>query len=69
MLLRLPALRIVSVERRLGMSAVQLAVDLGLPGVDAVYVALAHQLKVPLITWDQERLDRTSSVITARQPA
>ena len=69
MLLRLPALRVVSVERRLGMSAAQLAADLGLRGADAVYVALAQQLKVPLVTWDQEQLDRTSSVITARQPA
>jgi predicted nucleic acid-binding protein len=68
MLLRLPALRIVNVERRLGMSAAQLAADLGLRGADAVYVALAQQLKVPLFTWDQEQIDRTGSVITARQP-
>ena len=68
MLLRLPALRIVNVERRLGMSAAQLAADLGLRGADAVYVALAQQLKVPLVTWDQEQLDRTSGIITAHQP-
>jgi predicted nucleic acid-binding protein len=69
MLLRLPALRIVSVERRLGMNAAQLAADLGLRGADAVYVALAQQLKVPLVTWDQEQLDRTGSIISARPPA
>jgi len=69
MLLRMPALRIVHVERRLGMSAAQLAADLGLRGADAVYVALAQQLAVPLITWDQEQLDRTGSVISARWPA
>ncbi len=68
LLLRMPALRIVNMERRLGMSAAQLAADLGLRGADAVYVALAQQLKVPLITWDQEQLDRTSSIIIARQP-
>jgi predicted nucleic acid-binding protein len=68
LLLRMPALRIVNVERRLGMSAAQLAADLGLRGADAVYVALAQQLKVPLITWDQEQIDQTSSVIAARQP-
>ena len=69
MLLRLPALRVVSVEQRLGMTAAQLAADLGLRGADAVYVGLAQQLKVLLITWDQEQLDRTSKIITARQPA
>ena len=68
MLIRLPALRIVPVERRLGLGAAQLAGDLGLCGADAIYVALAQQLKVPLITWDQEQLSRTSGIITARQP-
>jgi len=68
LLLRMPALRIVNVERRLGTSAAQLAADLGLRGADAVYVALARQLKVPLITWDQEQLDRTGSIIAAHQP-
>ena len=68
MVLGLPALRIVSVERRLGMRAAQLAADLGLRGAEAGYVALAQQLKVPLITLDQEQLDRTSRIIIARQP-
>ena len=68
LLLRMPALRIVNVERRLGTSAAQLAADLGLRGADAVYVALARQLKVPLITWDQEQLDRTGTIIVAHQP-
>jgi predicted nucleic acid-binding protein len=69
LLLRMPALRLVSVERRLGMRAAQLAADLGLRGADAVYVALAQQLNVPLITWDQEQIDRTSGVLAARRPA
>jgi predicted nucleic acid-binding protein len=68
LLLRMPALRIVNVERRVGMGAAQLAADLGLRRADAVYVALAQQLNVPLITWDREQIDRTSSVIIARQP-
>jgi predicted nucleic acid-binding protein len=68
MLMRLPGLRIVPVERRLGLSAAQLAVDLGLRGADSVYVALTQQLKVPMVTWDQEQLDRTSGIITAGPP-
>jgi predicted nucleic acid-binding protein len=40
-----------------------MAADLGLRGADAIYVALAHQLNVPFVTWDQEQLDRTSSAV------
>ena len=68
LLLCMPALRIVSADRRLGPSAAQLAADLGQRGADAVYIALAQQLKVPLITGDQGQIDRTDSVITVQQP-
>jgi predicted nucleic acid-binding protein len=69
LLLRMPALRMVNVERRLGLGAAQVAAELGLRGADAVYVALAQQLNVPLITWNQEQIDRTSRVIAAHHPA
>jgi predicted nucleic acid-binding protein len=67
-LLRLPGLRVVSVERRLGLEAAQLAADLGLRGADAIYVALAQRLSVPLITWDQEQRDRTLGRVVALTP-
>jgi predicted nucleic acid-binding protein len=44
------------------------AVRLLLRGTDAVYVALAQQLKMPLVTWDLEQHDRSQSVITALTP-
>jgi predicted nucleic acid-binding protein len=68
LVLHMAALRIVNVERRIGMTAAQMAADLGLRGADALYVAFAQQVNVPLITWDQEQLDRTRSAIAARQP-
>jgi predicted nucleic acid-binding protein len=57
LLLQMPALRIVNVERRIGLTAAQTAADLGVMGEDALYVAFAQQVNVPLITWDQEQLD------------
>jgi predicted nucleic acid-binding protein len=44
------------------------AADLGLRGADAVYVALAHQLGLTLVTWDREQLTRTASMIVSRTP-
>jgi predicted nucleic acid-binding protein len=67
-LLRLPALRLIAVDRRLAHVAMQLAVDLGLGGADALYVATAHELRVPLITVDQDQLTRAAPRVTARSP-
>lgn len=67
-LLRLPRFRLVAVDGRLAQAAAQLAADLGLRGADAVYVATAQQLNVPLVTWDNEQQTRTGTVILARAP-
>ena len=67
-LLRLPALRLVSVDQRLGEAAAQLAADLRLRGADAVYVATARHLRLPLITWDREQRERAARLIPARAP-
>ena len=37
-------------------------------GADAVYVALAAELDVPLVTWDHELLTRASVVVDVRTP-
>jgi predicted nucleic acid-binding protein len=67
-LLRLPALRLVPIDARLARVAMQLAADLGLRGSDAVYVATAHELRVPLVTLDQDQLSRAGSRVSARAP-
>lgn len=68
-LTRFPALRLVSVDHRLGKEAAHLAADLRLRGADAVYVALARILNVPLVTWDDEQMTRGREVIQAQLPS
>jgi predicted nucleic acid-binding protein len=68
-MLRVPRFRLVGMDSRLAEAAARLAADLGLRGADAVYVATAQQLNVPLVTWDSEQQTRTGSVIVARPPA
>lgn len=67
-LLRLRALRIVPVDRRLGRDAAQLAADLKLRGADATYVAIARRLNIPLITWDEDQQARAEQTITVYTP-
>ncbi len=65
---RLRTLRLVALDRRLSQAACQLAADLGLRGADATYVAVADQLKIPLVTWDNEHIDRAGKRITVQMP-
>jgi predicted nucleic acid-binding protein len=65
---RLPLLQLVSVDQRLGQAAARLAANLGLRGADAVYVAVAEQLTVPLLTWDKEQIDKAGKLVQAVTP-
>lgn len=66
---RLRMLRLVALDRRLSLSASRLAADLGLRGADATYVAIADQLKIPLLTWDNEHVARAGKRITVSMPS
>lgn len=66
--LRIPGLRLVPVDARLSEEAAELAADLRLRGADAVYVALARHLSVPLVTWDVEQQTRAGAVAVVRTP-
>ena len=68
MLLRLTELRLVPLDGRLGRSAAQLAAEIGLRGADAVYVANAHHLNVPLVTLDREQQARAGRLVEVRSP-
>jgi predicted nucleic acid-binding protein len=59
---------IVDLDRALAEDAARLAVALGIRGADAVYVALAQRLSLPLVTWDQEQLTRGAAVVQTRTP-
>jgi predicted nucleic acid-binding protein len=48
--------------------AVDVAINLQLRAGDAIYVALARQLNIPLISWDKEQLQKASTIITTYTP-
>jgi predicted nucleic acid-binding protein len=50
------------------MLAADLAANQRLRGADAMYVAIAQGLKIPLVSWDQEQVARASGAITAYMP-
>jgi predicted nucleic acid-binding protein len=64
----LPGLRLYRLEADLFMEAIVLAADKRLRGADAVYVAVARSVGVPLLSWDAEQLERASAVVTTVQP-
>lgn len=64
----MPNLSVAPMTDELVDAAVTLAADLRLKGTDAVYVALAAQLRVPLATWDREQRERGGTRVDARQP-
>ncbi len=67
-ILRIPALRLVPLDHRLAEAAADLAADLGLRGADAVYVATARHLGVPLVTWDEDQRVRATRIVTVTTP-
>ncbi len=67
-LLRIPALRLVPIDDYTARAATRLATGLFLRGADAVYAAVAEQLNVPLISWDEEHHTRAGSTIVVQRP-
>lgn len=65
---QLPTLRLIAVDDGLGQVAAQIASTLRLRGADAVYLAVAHRLQIPLVSWDREQLDRASVLVTTYRP-
>lgn len=64
----MPSLILIELDEALALTAANLAIDLQLRGADAIYVAVAEQLSLPLVTWDQEIINRSTSVIQAQTP-
>jgi len=53
-----PLISLFAVDEQLAFQSAHLASTLRLKGSDAIYVALAQQLEIPLVTWDNELLQR-----------
>ena len=62
-------LRIVPLNSVLVRSAVDIASDLQLRAGDATYVAVAYNLKIPLVSWDKEQLQRGGILIANYTPS
>ena len=64
----IPQLRLVSVDPALAGLAAGLAADHALRGADAVYVATASHLGLPLVTLDGEQLHRAKPIVSTSSP-
>ncbi|MEM7111648.1 MAG: type II toxin-antitoxin system VapC family toxin [Chloroflexota bacterium] len=67
-LLAIPTLRLISIDHALGIQASRIAANHRLRGADAVYVAVASHLNIPLVSWDKEHLTRAAALITTHTP-
>jgi predicted nucleic acid-binding protein len=63
-----PDLRLVHSDPTLSMAAARLAADRRVRGADALYIAVAQQLNIPLISWDREQIDRASKIVQSFSP-
>lgn len=61
-------IQFISMDEVLTQAAVDVATNLQLRAGDAIYVALAHQLNIPLVSWDKEQLQKASTIITTYTP-
>jgi predicted nucleic acid-binding protein len=69
LLQRLPNSRLAIIDAALAGSAAELAAGLRLRGADALYVALAEMLAVPLVTWDNEQRERWGNRVATFTPS
>ena len=61
-------IQIVPIDAALVQAAVEVATNLQLRAGDSTYVALAHQLHIPLISWDKEQLQRARTLVATYAP-
>ena len=62
----LPGLRLVAMDKELMLTAARLATDLGLRGADSIYVAVAYQLDLPLVSLDIDQQQHAESQVKLR---
>ncbi|TAK31623.1 MAG: PIN domain-containing protein [Chloroflexota bacterium] len=67
-MLDLPGVTIIPITEELGKLSGELAGMLCLRGADAVYAALAFMQSIPLVSWDQEHIERCPGHVATRTP-
>lgn len=60
---RLPGLRLIAVDEVLARAAARVAGRFRVRGADAIYIAAAEALRLPLATWDLEQRERAARVV------
>jgi len=68
-LIALPHITLLVVDETLGRVAANIAADYALRGMDAIYVAVAHEHACKLVTLDNEPRQRAAALITVQTPA
>jgi len=63
------AMQFVPLDSVLTQAAVNIATNLQLRAGDAIYVAVAQQLNLPLLSWDKEQLERAEKLLTTYTPS
>jgi predicted nucleic acid-binding protein len=61
-------LRLAPLDQTLVDDATNIAMNFGLRGADSSYVAVAQQLAIPLVTFDNEQLTRPGGIIATIRP-
>lgn len=67
-LLSIANLRLIGLDHAAGMRAAQIAAERQLRGADAIYVATAAALHIPLVSWDRQQLARAGEIVLAHSP-
>ena len=67
-LYNLPQMSLVPIDQALIDTATDLAASLGIRGADALFVALAQQLTIPLLTFDTEQIQKPAGIIRTIRP-
>jgi len=65
---KLSNLRLIAIDDQLTSAATEYAINLRLRGADALYVAVAARLNLPLVSWDNEHASRAGKVINVMTP-
>lgn len=60
-LTRIHSINFVSMDDALVQTAINMSIELQLRAGDTIYVAAAHQLGIPLVSWDREQLVKRQS--------
>lgn len=64
----LPIMRLVPIDQALVDEATDLAADHRIRGADALFVALARQLALPLVTFDKYQLKQPQTLVVTIRP-